>query len=115
MDYNNKNYEEVPATELMPEFVREKLLKHPIDSTTGPILDAEVIVKYFNPFGRGRWLIIEGEEQNDGDWTLFGLCHIYEWEWGTVLLSELQNAKLPYGRRIERDLHSRGVVKELRE
>lgn len=36
---------------------------------------------------------------------LFGYCHIYEWEWGYVMLSELQNTRLPFGLTIERDLH----------
>ena len=42
---------------------------------------------------------------SDGDWRLFGYMHIYEWEWGYVLLSELQNIELPYGLGIERDLY----------
>ena len=46
---------------------------------------------------------------------MFGYCHITEWEWGYVLLSELQSYKpikgLPLG--IERDLYSKGTVKEL--
>ena len=99
----------------MPESVRGNLLKKPIDSTPSPLDEAEVIVKYFNPIGAGTWLIIEGEEQEDGDWLLFGLCHIFEWEWGTVFLSEMQNAKLPLGMKIERDLYSQGTVKELRD
>lgn len=69
------------------------------------ILDARVIVKYFNPVGAGTWLITEAEQLSNGDWRLFGYMHIFEWEWGYVLLSEPQNIKLPYGLGIERDLH----------
>ena len=77
--------------------------------------DAEVIVKYFNPYGAGTWLITEAEKQENGDWMLFGYCHIYEWEWGYVMLSELQNLKIsPFGLCIERDLYSHGTVKELK-
>lgn len=36
---------------------------------------------------------------------VFGYMHIFEWEWGYVLLSELQEVKLPFGLGIERDLH----------
>ena len=101
------------ATDLMPESIRKKLLKSPIYSKDGQGKKAEVVVKYFDPTGSGTWLITEGEAQDDGDWLMFGMCHIFEWEWGYVLLSELQNVKLPLGLRIERDLHSHGTVGEL--
>jgi len=68
-------------------------------------MDSLVLVKYFNPVGSGTWLITEAEEQEDGDWLLFGYCHIYCWEWGFLLLSELQDLKLPFGLTIERDLY----------
>ena len=76
-------------------------------------MDAEVLVKYFNPCGAGTWLIVEAEKQEDGDYLLYGYCHILEWEWGYVLLSELENLKLPFGLTIERDLYSKGTVREL--
>ena len=79
--------------------------KYPIYSQESMILDARVIVKYFNPVGAGTWLITEAEQLSNGDWRLFGYMHIFEWEWGYVLLSELQNIKLPYRLGIERDLH----------
>lgn len=99
---------------LMTKEIEKKLLKCPMLSKDGQGTDAEVVVKYFNPYGAGTWLITEGEKQEDGDWVLFGLCHIFEWEWGTVLLSELENLKVPpFGLGIERDIYSKGTVKEL--
>lgn len=98
---------------LMTKEIERRLREAPIRSTDGQGEDAEVIVKYFNPCGAGTWLITEGEEQ-DGDWLLYGLCHIYEWEWGYVLLSELESVKTPFGLGIERDLYAKGTVKELR-
>ena len=83
----------------------QKLEKAPIGSTDGKGKDAEVIVKYFNPCGSGTWLITEGEKQPDGNWLLFGYCHLFEWEWGYVSLEELQSVKLPFGLTIERDLY----------
>ena len=80
----------------------------PIGSQDGLGMDAEVVVKYFNPCGRGTWLITEGEKQEDGDWLLFGYCHIFEWEWGYVLLSELESVKLPFGLSIEREIYVTG-------
>lgn len=100
---------------LMPKDVAKKLSKYPIRSQDGKGLDAEVVVKFFNPCGRGTWLITEGQQDGD-DWLLFGYCHIYEWEWGYVSLSELESIKLPFGLKIERDLYAKGfTVRELIE
>jgi hypothetical protein len=102
------------ATNLMPPSVRKKLKANRLYSKEGQREKAEVVVKYFNPCGAGTWLITEGGEQEDGDWLLFGMCHVFEWEWGYVLLSELQAIKAPpFGLGIERDLHSSGTVEEL--
>ena len=99
--------------ELMTSEIKELLEQHPVGSTEGKLLDAEVIVKYFNPCGSGTWLIFEGSPTEDGDYELFGLCHIFEWEFGSVMLSELQNVRLPLGLTIERDLYSHGTVRKL--
>jgi len=85
-----------------------------LGSQDGMSREAEVVVKYYNPCGKGTWLITKGEKQKNGDWLLFGYCYIYGWEWGDVLLSQLQSIKLPFGFSIERDLHCEGMkVKEL--
>ena len=111
-----ETYDDGVATNLMPQSVRRKLLKSPLYSKDGQGDKAEVVVKYFNPSGAGTWLITEGEEQKNGDWLLFGMCHIFEWEWGYVLLSELENVRTPpFGLRIERDLYSSGTVAELKK
>lgn len=86
----------------------KKFEKNPIGSQDGKGLEAKVLVKYFNPCGRGTWLITEAEKLEDGDWLLYGYCHIYEWEWGYVSLRELESIKLPFGLTIERDLYSAG-------
>ncbi len=99
--------------ELLTKEIEKKLTETPLGSTDGQGFNAKVIVKYFNPCGAGTWLITEGEKQEDGDWLLFGYGHIFEWEWGHILLSELQNLKLPFGLTIERDLYAKGTVKEL--
>lgn len=93
---------------LMTKELERTLNDYPIGSQDSNGLDAEVLVKYFNPCGAGTWLITEGEKQADGDWLLFGYCHIYEWEWGYVLLSELESVRLPFGLKIERELYSTG-------
>ena len=85
---------------LMTKEVEKKFEQYPLGSQDGKGEDAEIIVKFFNPFGVGTWLITEGEKQEDGNWLLFGYCHIFEWEWGYVALNELQD--IGY---IERDLY----------
>ena len=98
---------------LMTKELEKTLNKYPIGSQDGKGMDAKVIVKYFNPCGAGTWLITEGEKQENGDWLLFGYCHLFEWEWGYVMLSELESITLPFGLSIERELYvTGGCVKD---
>ena len=91
---------------LMTKELEKKFEKYPLYSQEGADEDSEVVVVYFNPCGAGTWIITEGEKQDDGDWLFFGYCHIFEWEWGYVSLSELEEIVLPFGLTIERDLHA---------
>ena len=101
------------VTMLMTKELEKTLNKYPIGSQDGKGMDAKVIVKYFNPCGAGTWLITEGEKQENGDWLLFGYCHLFEWEWGYVMLSELESITLPFGLSIERELYvTGGCVKD---
>lgn len=93
---------------LMIKELEQKLNDYPIGSQDGKGENAEVLVKYFNPAGAGTWLITEGEKQEDGNWLLFGYCHIFEWEWRYVMLSELESITLPFGLKIERELYVTG-------
>ena len=93
---------------LMTKGLETVLEKYPIGSQDGKGEDADVVVKYFNPCGAGTWLITEGEKQENGDWLLFGYCHIFEWEWGYVTLSELESVRLPFGLSIEREIYLTG-------
>ena len=94
--------------ELWTDELEQKALGYPIQSQDKKGKAAKVLVKYFNPYGAGTWLITEAEKQENGDWLLFGYCHIFEWEWGYVLLSELQSTKINvFGCKfgLERDLY----------
>ena len=93
---------------LMTKELEKQLSKYPIGSQDGKGMNAEVIVKYFNPCGAGTWLITEGEKQENGDWLFFGYCYLFEWEWGYVMLSELESVTLPFGLSIERELYATG-------
>jgi len=94
---------------LMTKELEKKFEKFPLYSQDGMGMDSEVVVKYFNPCGAGTWLITEGEKQENGDWLFYGYCHIYEWEWGYVTLSDLEGVTVqPFGLSIERDLYCEG-------
>lgn len=98
---------------LMTKELEKVFEKYPIGSQDGKGMDAEVVVKFFNPCGVGTWLITEGEKQENGDWLFFGYCHLFEWEWGYVALSELESVRLPFGLSIERELYvTGGCVKD---
>ena len=99
---------------LLTDEIKELFKQYPLYSQDGRGMDSVVLVKYFNPCGAGTWLITEAEEQENDDWLLFGYCHIFCWEWGYVMLSELQNLKLPFCLTIERDLYIKegATVKE---
>ena len=102
---------------LLTKEVIAKFEKHPFGSQEKDGKNAKVLVKFFNPYGRGTWLITEAEKQEDGDWLMFGYCHIFEWEWGYVSFNELNSIHF-FGDKnigIERDLYARGTVKELTE
>lgn len=97
--------------QLLTKSIEKALREHPIHSQSNND-NPEVLVKFFSPCGLGTWYITEGEKQPDGDWLLFGLCCIQVAEFGYVLLSQLQNIRLPYGLKIERDRHFNGKMND---
>ena len=93
---------------LMTKEIEEKFKKYPLESQDAKGGDAKLLVKYFNPMGAGTWLITEGEKLEDGDFMMYGYCHLGDdvnAEFGYVLLSDLEKIKLPFGMTIERDLY----------
>lgn len=69
-----------------------------------PEPDAVPVVKFFSPVGGATWLATELDR--DGD-TLFGLADMgfgYP-ELGSYSLRDLTEIVLPFGLRVERDLH----------
>ena len=66
-----------------------------------------VICTFFTPTGaQWHWYVTAGEQQEDGDWLLFGLVHGMEKEWGYFSLSELTSVDCGFGLGIERDLYT---------
>lgn len=66
--------------------------------------EAIVHVKFFNPCGAATWFLTEYDPE---DRIFFGLCDLYGdgGELGNVSLDELESVRLPFGLKIERDIH----------
>ena len=82
--------------------------KYPIGSQDGLGGNAKVIAKFFNPVGVGTWLITEGNKLENGDYGMFGYCHLGDDEMaelGYIMLSQLEELKLPFGLHVERDMY----------
>jgi len=93
---------------LITKELEKEFEKFPIGSQDGLGGKAKVIAKFFNPTGVGTWLITEANKLENGDYEMFGYCHLgYNdlAELGYVYLSELEQIKLPFGLTIERDLY----------
>ena len=67
--------------------------------------DPTVVVKYFVPWNQWTWYVLEGEQDEDGDWLFFGRVKGHETELGYFQLSELESIRGPAGLGIERDLY----------
>jgi len=64
-----------------------------------------VVCKLFNPVGAGTWYLYEQMKDNpDIYWCFATLGDIDLAELGTVSMSELMSARLPFGLSIERDM-----------
>ena len=70
-----------------------KFNANPLYSKDGQGINAEVIAKFYVPFSEACWLITEASQEGD-DWLMFGYCHIFEWEFGYVSLSEIMELNI---------------------
>lgn len=89
---------------LLTEEIKRKLAKYPIYSQDDKGEEALILCKFFNPYGDQTWYILEGDQEGNDYYlfTLFEDCHGREY--GYVMLSELQNLRVPPFRLgIERD------------
>ena len=101
---------------LITKEIEKKLAAAPIYSKDGQGTDAEVVVKFFYPYGSGTWLVTEAEKLENGDYEFFGYVDMgYGYEAGYFYLSQLEEIAKHnrYGLGVERDLHAHGTVKEL--
>jgi hypothetical protein len=77
----------------------------------------KIVCKLFNPVGAQTWYLYE-KEDNDVFWCFANLGDPVNAECGTVSLSELMSLRLPFGLKIERDMHfpvSKVTLKEVQD
>lgn len=98
------------AEHLLTAGIEKSFEKHPLYSQDGKGEDADILVKYFNPYGRGRWYVLEANKLPDNDYELYGLVDMGQGrEYGYFRLSDLQGyvhkmGNYPVG-GIERDMY----------
>ena len=66
--------------------------------------DIKIVMKLFNPAGAGTWYLYE-KEDDDIYWCFANLGDPMCAECGTVSMKELMSLRLPFGLKIERDMH----------
>ena len=70
-----------------------------------PLLDRKVTAKFFTPDSSWTWYVLEAGDDGRGGILFFGLVDGLEPELGTFGLAELEEARGPFGLKIERDLY----------
>lgn len=94
---------------LLTEKIIEDFKKYPFGSQDNKKgMERKVLVKFFNPYGVGTWIITEAEWQEETkDWKMYGLGDLgYGYEWGYVSFNELNALRVPpFHMPIERDMY----------
>ena len=91
---------------LLTEALKKKIPALYSTTTELPSNEHGVFVcKFFDPCGSWTWYVLEGSEEENGDWRFYGLVDGFEKEWGYFMLSDLEKVKGPLGIGIERDMH----------
>ncbi|WP_336784100.1 DUF2958 domain-containing protein [Paenibacillus illinoisensis] len=71
-----------------------------------PQEEKQIFAKFFMPDGNFTWYAIEGQKEENGDITFFGLVDsVHDRELGYFTLSQLQQARGALRLPVERDLH----------
>ena len=72
----------------------ERVFKeNPLYCKDGQGKSAKVIARFYLPGTSMEWLVTEAQEE-DGQWILYGHCHIFEWEWGYTSLTEMMEINI---------------------
>lgn len=90
----------------MTKAIENELEKYPLYSQDGKGENAKVVCKFFAPVGSWTWYVLEGCKLEDGDFEFFGIVvNDHGAEYGYFSLRQLEEVRLPFGLRIERDLY----------
>ena len=100
--------------------IEKKFAKFPLYSQDGKGDKAEVIAKFFNPYGAQSWYILEASDAMDnGDRELFVYStYCGEGEYGYMMLSDLTETKVSvrgYKLPLERDLYFKGTLADAKK
>ena len=68
----------------------------------GSDMEQMVVAKFFNPVGSWTWYLMNMAENGDYCW---GIVDGFAVEMGSFSIKDLEEQKLPLGRKIERDLY----------
>ena len=85
---------------LLTKAIKEKLIANHKNQDKEFSKEFKVVVKFFNPYGRGTWYLSELDPETN---IAYGLCVLDYNELGYVSLDELSEYKGPLGLGIERD------------
>jgi len=88
---------------LLTEKIKKRLPKL-YETENVPLEEKLVHAKLFTPDSSWTWYVIEGQEQEDGDFLLFAWTIGLEKEFGYVSLRELESLRGPLGLPVERDI-----------
>ena len=94
---------ELIIMELMTKKQEEQLVKNHELQEANPNKDMKnkAVIKLFNPTGQGTWYASEYDKETK---LAFGVADLGYPEMGSFALWELEELKLPFGLKIERDL-----------
>lgn len=100
------DFETIPkANDILSDEVKKLFENSKLYSQDGMKEKAKVKARFFNPYGTGTWLALEGQQENEY-FTCFGMVNLGSgFEYGYFTLNELFEAKKGDLHLIERDLH----------
>ena len=85
--------------------------ENPLYCKDGQGQKAKVIARCFIPGTFFQWLITEASMEN-GQWILYGYCHIFVWEWGYISLVELMGINT-YGQTISAEVFQKDAQRSV--
>lgn len=107
----------MPQRKVLTKEIEKRFEKYPLYSQDGKGGDAKVLLKLFNPYGAGTWIVLEAERQGD-DWYCFGVVDYgYGGEYGYFTLNEILNWRHPRFTMlgVEREKHDSNGKRTLKQ